>query len=245
METLRLLIADENEEFRRNLSRALLGSYRVFGCSSGEEALEILKNDTPDILVLDLLLPGLDGISLLHTAAEHGVYPMVLATSRLINDYVVESAQQLGVAYLLRKPCNIGATVQRILDLSQRIHRSEGFAHDPKTQVSNILNSMSFSTKHRGYTYLREAILLASRDSMQSVTKVLYPTVASICGSEAIQVERSIRTAITCAWEKRDERIWALYFQPGSNGIVHKPSNGVFISQLADRIALDQMSLSD
>ena len=244
LEILSVLIADGNEEILRNLSKALQGSYRVSCCSYGEDALEKLKDEAPDILVLDLLLPGLDGISLLHTAAESGICPIVLATSRLINPYIIESAERLGVAYLAQKPCNITATVSRIRDLSQRIHRSVSYAPDPRTMVSNILSSLSVSTKHRGYVYLREAILLAADDPLQSVTKVIYPTVAGLCRCEASQVERSIRTAIDSAWKKRDERVWIQYFQPDTAGILHRPSNGVFISQLADRLALEQMRIS-
>ena len=244
LEILSVLIADGNEEFRRNLSNALQGSYHVSCCSIGEEALKKLKDEAPDILVLDLLLPGLDGISLLHTAAESGICPIVLATTRLINPYIIESAERLCVAYLVQKPCNIAATVSRIRDLSQRIHRSASYAPDPRTMISNILISLGVSTKHRGYVYLREAILLAADEPLQSVTKVIYPTVAGLCGCEPTQVERSIRTAIDSAWKKRDEQIWSQFFQPDSAGVLPHPSNGVFISQLGDRLALNQMRIS-
>lgn len=244
MEILSVLIADGNEEFRRNLSRALQGTYRVTCCSTGEDALELLKRQTTDIMVLDLLLPGLDGISLLHTATESGIFPIVLATSCLINPYIIESAERLGVAYLAQKPCNIAATVARIRDLSQHIHRSVSYAPDPRTMVSNILTSLSVSAKHRGYVYLREAILIASEDPLQSVTKVIYPSVANICCCEGHQVERSIRTAIESAWKRRNDQIWMQYFQPDSGGTLVRPSNGAFISQLADRLSLEQMSIS-
>ena len=101
MDTRKLLIADGNEEFRRALAAELQGAYHVRCCDDGKEALSLLRSFAPDVLVLDLMLPGLDGISLLQSAAASGLCPMVLVTSRFYNDYVLTALGELSVGYML------------------------------------------------------------------------------------------------------------------------------------------------
>ena len=238
MDALKLLIADGNEEFRLALAQALQGAYYVRSCETGKEALSLLRSYCPDVFVLDLMLPELDGISLLQAAIAAGIRPMVLATTPFLNDYVLESAQKLGVGYMIRKPCDIQATMARIQDLSQRLAAPPVTQPDPRTTVTNLLLSLGIPTKLHGYGYLREAILLMARDPGQSITKELYPKVASLCGCDPKHVERSSRNAIQSAWLHRDDRIWQLYFQAGPDGIIPRPSNGTFISRLADSLRL-------
>lgn len=242
MDTLKLLIADGNEEFRLALTDALQGAYHVRSCTDGKEALSLLHSYSPDVFVLDLMLPELDGISLLQTAAMSGICPMVLATSRFINDYVLEATTKLGVGYLMRRPCDIRATVARIADLSEKLQPPLMTQPDPRTYVSNLLLSLGIPTKRDGYRYLREAIPLMAKNPMQSITKELYPAVAVLCRCEGGNVERSIRSAITAAWEHRDDRIWQLYFRPGADGVIPRPTNSAFISRLADSLLLNSDS---
>lgn len=235
MDSLKLLIADGNEEFRLALEDALRGTYNVRSCLDGKAALELLRTFHPDILVMDLMLPALDGISLLHSAAASGIYPMVLATSRFVNDYVMQAATRLGVGYIMMKPCDIPATVDRIGDLSQQL-LPQVTHPDANTCISNLLLSLGIPTKLRGYAYLREAIPLLEKDPRQSFTKELYPAVSRLCGCEPGNVERSIRSAIHTAWNRRDDRIWKLYFPPGADGIIPRPTNAEFISRLANNL---------
>lgn len=240
MDALKLLIADGNEDFRLALAEALRGAYYVRSCRDGKEALELLHSFSPDVFVLDLMLPELDGISLLQTAVTSGIRPMVLATTRFLNDYVLDSVDLLGVGYLMVKPCDVRATVARIHDLSQKLRQPLVSQPDPRTHVSNLLLSLGIPTKLRGYTYLREAVLLMAKDPKQSITKELYPAVAALCGCESTHVERSIRSAIATAWKHRDDRIWQLYFQPGAGGSLPRPTNAAFISRLADSLQLNR-----
>lgn len=235
---LKLLIADGTEEFRLALADFLRDTYLVRTCCSGPETLELLHSFCPDILVLDMLLPGLDGISLLQDAAVSGLNPMVLATTRYTNDYILESVEKLGVGYLMSKPCDIKATAARIADLSQRIHPSVIRMPDPRVHISNLLLSLGIPAKLNGYGYLREGILLFAADPKQSITKELYPAISRLCKSEPLHVERSIRSAVHSAWKRRDERIWKLYFQTDADGSVPRPSNAAFIAQLADHLNL-------
>ena len=237
---LKLLIADGTEEFRLALADTLRGAYIVRTCQEGMETLHMIQSFKPDVLVLDLMMPGLDGITLLQETAEMGLRPVVLATTRFANDYVLERTAQLGVGFVMIKPCDIKATVARISDLTQRANPPAVTQPDPRTAASNLLLALGVPTKLRGYAYLREALLEAMRDPSQPVTKELYPTVAGICGGNGVQVERSIRSAINAAWSNRDEQFWRLYFQPGPDGTVPRPTNAAFISRLTDRLLLSR-----
>ena len=238
LEKLKMLIADSSEEFASALADMVRGAYILRRSRDGLETLEALHVFRPDILVLDLMLPGLDGISVLRQAAAAGLQPMVLATSRYVSDYVVDAAGQLGVGYLMVKPCDVRATVARLGDLSQRLRQPLFTQPDPRTAVSNLLLTLGVPTKLRGYAYLREGILERIRDPAQSVTKELYPAVAALCCATPIQVERSIRSAIAAAWSRRDEQVWRLYFQPDPDGTIPRPTNAAFLSRLADSVAL-------
>lgn len=238
MEVRKLLIAEGTEEFRIALADALSGAYHVRTCREGREALEQLRSFGPDILVLDLMLPGLDGISILQRAAEAGLRPMVLATTRFISDYVLESVDRLGVGYLMVKPCDVGATVSRLADLNRRISQPIPAPPDPRSYVSNVLLMLGIPTKLRGYGYLREAVLLMAENPGQSITKELYPAVAARCGCEPSHVERSSRSAIATAWKKRDEQTWRFYFQPDGDGTLSRPTNAEFVTRLSETVRL-------
>ena len=195
----------------------------------------MLQQEQPDILVLDLMLPELDGLTLLERVTANGICPMVLAATPIFSDYVFSCAQRLGIEYLVRKPCAIEAIVARIRDLSRRLKAPEPKT-DPVTYVTNLLLALDLSTKHNGFSYLRESVLLMAKDPAQSVTKVLYPEVARICGCSKENVERSIRTALDRAWEKQTSDQWQKFF-PGAE---QRPSNAVFISRLAEALLLEE-----
>ena len=231
----KLLIADCSEDYRTALANALTGQYHILCCRTGTEALELLRRETPDILVLDLMLPELDGLTLLERACSEGIRPMVLAATPILTGYVYSCAQRLGIEYLIRKPCEIDAIASRIKDLSQRLsaHRPKS---DPAVSVTELLLSLGFSTKHNGFAYLREAILLIAKNPSQSVTKVLYPAVAHSFGCQKENVERSIRTALDSAWERGDRQLWNRYFPDAA----YRPSNAVFISRIAEALLLKE-----
>lgn len=238
MEKRKLLIADGSEEFRTHLADVLSGQYRIHTCADGVQALEELKSFSPELMILDLMLPGLDGISMLYAAAEQNVMPVVLALTFYSNDYVVESINRLNVGYLMMKPCNIKAVSDRLADLACKIPQSGAEMPDKRTAVTNLLLAFGIPTKLRGYTYLREAILLMVNDPTQMVTKHLYPAVAEICGCDVTHVERCIRSAIYAAWERRDVHFWSLYFPKTADGLMLKPTNAAFISRLADSLMI-------
>ena len=231
----KLLIADCSEDYRTALANALTGQYHILCCRTGTEALELLRRETPDIFVLDLMLPELDGLTLLERACSEGIRPMVLAATPILTGYVYSCAQRLGIEYLIRKPCEIDAIASRVKDLSQRLATLQPKS-DPAVSVTELLLSLGFSTKHNGFSYLREAILLIAKNPSQSITKVLYPAVAHIFGCQKENVERSIRTAVDSAWERGDRQLWNRYFPDAA----YRPSNAVFISRIAEALLLKE-----
>ena len=233
MDKLKLLIADGTEDFALALADALQGVYQIRQCADGIRAREILQSFRPDLMLLDLMLPGLDGISLLQWAAEMRIFPVVLAATRFVNDYVLESAARLGVEYVMVKPCDIRATIARLGDLNSRIGAPVTVRPDPESQVSSLLLALGVPAKLRGFSCLRESILQMEKNPNQSITKELYPEVAQRCCCETANVERNIRNAIDAAWSRRDDRLWRLYFAADESGSIPRPSNGAFIIRLA------------
>lgn len=231
----KLLIADCNEDYRIALTNALQGSYQVLSCRSGTEAWTLLNQERPDIFILDLMLPELDGLTLLERACANGIHPMVLAVTPLFSTYVYSCAQRLGIEYVIRKPCEIAAIVSRIKDFDQRL-QTPAPKVDPASYITELLLSLTFSTKHNGFSYLRECILLMSKDPAQSVTKVLYPAVAHTFGCHKENVERSIRTAMDYAWERGDHELWCRYFPDTGQ----RPTNAVFISRITEALLLEE-----
>ena len=241
MEARRLLIADGTEEFVSALAAALRGVYELRTCRTGTEALELVRTYRPDMMVLDLMLPGLDGISLLQSEPMQELRPIVLAVSRFASEYMVEAIERLGVGYLMLKPCDIKATVARIGDLSQRIKSPLVIPADNKTRITNTLLTLGVPTKLKGYAYVREAVEVMAQHPGLSSTKELYPTVGQRCGASPENVERSIRGAIASAWDNRDEQIWRMYFGANAGQLLRRPTNAAFISRLADALTQTQI----
>lgn len=230
----KLLIAESSRELADALAELFRGSCQVQCCTDGDEARQLLRRFRPDVLILDLMLPGFDGLSLLQWAREQEICPQVLATTRFCSDYVVETAQLLGIRYLMRKPCSVSALGARVRDLLER--ETPEFRREQATDTAGLLRVLGIPGKLRGATYLRHAVPLYARDPLQSITKVLYPEVAKLCSCKPSHVERSIRSAIERGWKRRDENIWRLYFPADETGTVPKPTNGELIARLAQSL---------
>lgn len=239
MDKMKLLIADGAEEFRTILAKALKDTYHVQVAKEGQEALALMQSFAPNILVLDMMLPGLDGISLLQKTAQLGIHPVVLATTRLLSDYMTQMLERMGVGYVMVKPCDIRAVAERVGDLSQSGKTPLFTEPDPWVLTTNLLRDLGIPTKLKGYSFLREAIEIFAADPGQSITKELYCTVGQRCNATVTQVERGIRTAISFAWERRDSYIWRQFFLAEEGRGAGRPTNGAFISRLADHLAME------
>lgn len=233
---LKILIADGAEEFCQALAHVLQDKYQIRTSREGAQTLEVLRSFSPDVLVLDLMLPGLDGITLLQKAAEANIRPMVLATTRLLSNYITESIDRLGVGYLMVKPCDVHAVAARLEDLTQQMHVSQPVGQDSRSRITGILTELGMPAKLRGFSCAREAVLLLLDKPSQAITKELYPAVARICGGTGNQVERTLRNAIEIAWKNRKEEVWARYLPTNAEGKVYKPTNSSFLTGLANYV---------
>lgn len=235
----KILIADSSEVLCMALTDALQDTYQIRICQDGIAALELLRVYEPDVLVLDLLLPRLDGITLLQMAHQDGIKPLTLATTLLLNDYVTDSLEKFHIGYIMVKPCDTRALIMRVSDLAERLEEASTPVTDPRTRASELLMELGIPTKLKGFGYAREAILIMCKDFSQSITKELYPAVAEVFGGSAAQVERSIRNAIEIAWKKRNNKNWSRYFDECTRDNPVKPTNAEFITRLAHSIERD------
>lgn len=240
MDRQKILVADSTGEFRNGIAQMLASAYDVRTCQDGLTACELLDCFRPNLMVLDLALPELDGLGVLKAAATCIHRPVVLVTTRFISPYVESAIQELGVDYVMLKPCDLGAVVDRINDLIGKDTHVAPKAAVLERAVSDMLLALGVSTRHDGFQYLETAVLCYAQDPMQSVTKSLYPAVAERYGRKPASVERGIRTAIAAAWSRRDEGIWKRYLPTGRSDLVPRPTNTEFIAHLAERIRMEQ-----
>jgi len=229
----KLLLVDPSEEIRFALTNLLRQDYTVFSCASGDQALELLRRERPDLLVTDLVLSGIDGLGLLAQARQEGICPPVLVVSSFLHDHVIQALQRENVVYLMRKPCNLQVLVGRIRELTSNLTPRLLLRPDPRNVISAALFELSVAASRLGYANCREAILMLREDPTASLSKDIYPALAETQGVSGISIEKNIRDAITDAYNRRNEAVWRRYFSTAPDGKVPKPSNRQFLSTLA------------
>ena len=234
----KLLIADRS--VCDALRELLCKKFEIRCCRQDEQVLQQLVLYQPDVLVLDLMLTGTDGISVLQEAHGLGLKPVTVATSCYISDYVLSALEALQVSYLMRKPCSLQALASRVLDAAGPDPEEE--PDSLRTAVAGIFLHLGLRQNLLGYRYLTEAVLAYYRDPRQSVTKELYPAAAQVLGGTGAQAERAIRTCIQDAYVKRSEAVWRLYFPAGRDGRVRKVTNTHFIAKIADCLRCTQQT---
>ena len=242
MEMKKLLIADAGEEFRMALQDYLCDRYIIQVCKEGTETLQLMESFRPDVVILDLLLPGVDGVTVLQRAQARGLHATVMAIIHFQSEYLLDALERLNVGYVITKPCDLSAIAARLEDmLAEKQEKGEEVTKpDLRTVVDNTLRELSFQLASHGYPPVREAILEAIRQPDQLVTKTLYPAVGERCDGNGEQVEHAIRRMITKAWKTRDQKVWDRYFGLGAGGTVTKcPTNKDFILTLAACIAAE------
>lgn len=232
----KLLIVDRSEDFPITLAQYLENEYQVKYCMDGKEALALLHSFQPDILLTEIVVPGLDGISLLEAAASLESPPAVITFTTFYNDYMIFSLTKLNVSYWMIKPCDLHAVANRIRDLSSGTEVTFTPRKAPQDQVCELLLGLGFSKRHRGFHHLQEAILMEMEAPGRPVTKEIYPAIAKNFSTSDLTVEHAIRTAIQSAWEKRNDGLWGQYFPPNSSGTISRPTNSTAITQLAQAL---------
>ncbi len=243
-----VFIADSAEEFCAGLTASLqrTDGFLVVGTAGdGEQAIRMIPERKPDILILDLMLPKKDGLSVLKAIADMERRPLILATSTFVSPYVANAAANLGVRYLTQKPCDLTDLMERMEELTGgEIIRFPAPRRMDKTSiesmVTGIIHEIGVPAHIKGYQYLREAIIIAVNDMdvINAITKVLYPQVAKTFGTTPSRVERAIRHAIEVAWDRGDLDTLQRFFGYTVSNTKGKPTNSEFIALIADKLQL-------
>ena len=240
-----VLLADANEEFRA-LVRKIIDETEEFtvvgSVGDGAEALRLARQEAPDLLLMDVLLPGLDGFGVLKQLRELEKPPKVILISAFCSDSVVSEAVDLGASYFLTKPVEENALLDRMRALFGRDLPEERHPVELKNLVTSVIHEIGVPAHIKGYQYLREAIMIAvdDMDVINAVTKVLYPEVAKRFNTTPSRVERAIRHAIEVAWDRGDLETLQKYFGYTVSNAKGKPTNSEFIAMIADRLVLEQ-----
>ena len=242
-----VMIADNTEEFCSSLVTTLQRSegFRVVGTANdGEQAVRMIMEKQPQILVLDLMLAKKDGLSVLKTISTMERRPAVLATTGFITDYVASAAANLGVQYLMLKPCDMTALAERLEEIrggqNAKPQSRQNGKQSIEAMVTSIIHEIGVPAHIKGYQYLREAIIIAVNDMdvINAITKVLYPQVAKAFQTTPSRVERAIRHAIEVAWDRGDLDTLQRFFGYTVSNTKGKPTNSEFIALIADKLQL-------
>ena len=248
---LQVLIADSDPDFQRTMTQALSreGDMEAAGVSSdGLETLSLIQTARPDVVLLDLIQPRLDGLGILRRLAGREDAPPVLVLTGFVNAAVVAECAKLGAAYFIPKPCDIAALMQCLRQCAKAGGRSPAAAAAPnapapapahlESAVTDVLHEIGVPAHVKGYQYLREGILftICDADSAAGITKVLYPTVAKKFSATPSCVERSMRHAIDIAWNRGDEDVRKKIFCGAISGSTGRPTNGEFIATIAEHV---------
>ncbi|MCD8240532.1 MAG: sporulation transcription factor Spo0A [Oscillospiraceae bacterium] len=255
METnITVLLADASEDFCTLLRRTLEeeGDIAVTGTATdGVQALSLLHETQPDVLLLDLILPMLDGLGVLQRLSETDCAPATIVMSAFYSEQMVTKSAALGAYYFIPKPCDMQALAGAIRQsvAIPEVHPPVFAAATPEeaaleSAVTEIIHEIGVPAHIKGYQYLREAIMITIQDMdvINAVTKVLYPAVAKKFGTTPSRVERAIRHAIEVAWDRGDIETLQKFFGYTVSNIKGKPTNSEFIAMIADCLSLRRKS---
>ena len=242
-----VLIADGSEAFCEELRQrvgAVEGCHVVGAVTDGQRAAELLRQFRPDVLILDLMLPKMDGISVLKAAAELEHRPASVVMSSFVTDYVANMAASPGGQDFMLKPCDPRAVADRLRELREEAAPQRGMRPrgevNVEAMVTSIIHEIGVPAHIKGYQYLREAIMIAVQDMdvINAITKVLYPQVAKTFQTTPSRVERAIRHAIEVAWDRGDLETLQRFFGYTVSNTKGKPTNSEFIALIADKLQL-------
>lgn len=257
MEQIKVAIADDNERMLELLEGIISSDKElnlVGKASNGEEVCHIIKNRLPDVVLLDLIMPKMDGLSVMekiHSDKSFKKVPSFIIVTSIGQDRVTEDAFARGATYYILKPFQNDAIIRRIKSSvrsgngcteteQNKFTDSEPRKEDLETLVTDMIHEIGIPAHIKGYHYLRDAILMAIEDMdvLNAITKVLYPTVAKRNQTTSSRVERAIRHAIEVAWSRgKLDTLEDLFGYTVSNG-KGKPTNSEFIALVADTIRL-------
>lgn len=231
----------------------------VGNAKDGEELFALIKSKSPDVVLLDLIMPKIDGLTVMEKVNENKNIqkkPTFIIISAIGNERIAEDAFNLGADYYIMKPFDNNALLNRIRNIKNSMSRngtvfknikqtvveqSADRENNLENDITGIIHEIGIPAHIKGYQYLREAIFMVVRDMdmLNCITKVLYPTIAKKFQTTSSRVERAIRHAIEVAWSRgKIEVIDELFGYTVNNG-KGKPTNSEFIALISDKIRLE------
>lgn len=252
MKPIQVLILESNEEFAEKLKSAVSerSDFNVCGVTGdGAEALEMIKNNNPSVILLSLFLKNLDGLSVMEAVRKEGRKADFIVMGNYADDKIINRAIALGAKYYLMKPVEPAVVADRVAEVSseesgavrESVERKRASSLDER--ISGIFISIGIPPHIKGYAYLREGIKMAVENPhvINNVTKGLYPVIGEKFSTTASKVERAIRHAIEVAWNRgRIEAVNAIFGARVYIG-TEKPTNSEFIALVADKLILENM----
>lgn len=262
MEKVKIAIADDNKELVKTM-----GSYFekhpeievIWTAHNGKVCLSLIEEQTPDVLLLDIIMPHLDGIAVLDILNKknrlHDVNIIMLTAFG--QEDVMTQAANLGASYFMMKPFEFERLIQQIFQVAgtkkNPLPIAEGQTDEQKgsvsqkmldTTITSIIKEIGVPAHIKGYTYLREAIhmVYTDIDLLGAVTKILYPDIAEKYNTTPSRVERAIRHAIEVAWNRGNYDVISKMFGYTVHHLKSKPTNSEFIAMIADKIRLEHMA---
>lgn len=265
MEKIRVAIADDNKEFCQIIAQFISAQeeFEVVGIArDGIEALDLIEREKPDVLVLDIIMPHLDGLGVLEKLhdSDDDFFPKVIILSAVGQDKITQRAIELGASYYVVKPFDFQVFIKRlkqtvemdfnpesnfIKSSSNNTKKSTNNERNMETKITKIIQEIGVPAHIKGYLYLREAITMVinNMDYLGAVTKELYPAVADKFSTTPSRVERAIRHAIEVAWNRGKIDTIDRIFGYTVNNNKGKPTNSEFIALIADKLRLEQDDL--
>ncbi|NLL01398.1 MAG: sporulation transcription factor Spo0A [Clostridiales bacterium] len=261
MGKISVAIVDDNERMVNILEDILKedADIEVVGKSeNGMDALDMIKETKPDVVLLDLIMPKLDGLGVMEKIKRDSEFkknPSFIVITAIGQEGVTESAFELGANYYIMKPFDSNVVLSRIKQIKGDYHnkltnnhrvsayenKSTYMERNLETDVTNIIHEIGVPAHIKGYQYLRDAIMMSVNDveMLNSITKLLYPSIAKRHKTTPSRVERAIRHAIEVAWSRgKMDTIDELFGYTVSNG-KGKPTNSEFVALIADKIRLE------
>ncbi|MEI3117056.1 MAG: sporulation transcription factor Spo0A [Merdibacter sp.] len=259
---LQVYLVDDSQEMIQKMKNGLKNSrlFEVIGSAvNGEQCLHELHGHEIDVLILDLIMPNVDGMEVLSALKKHSIKVRhILCTTPILNDFIITQIQQYNVDYILMKPFELQSLDQRLRVICG--FASKAVAKDAMIQVNldeeeqkrlqkleleseitSLLHEVGIPAHIKGYMYLRTAILetYLNVDFLGQITKVLYPEIAKKYETTASRVERAIRHAIEVAWNRGNIDAIDDIFGYTISASKAKPTNSEFIAMIADKLRLE------
>lgn len=261
MSKLKVLIVDDSVRAATMIREGLQDDdeIEIVGqAEDGVEAIQMIRETSPDVVFLDLIMPKMDGLLVLEKMYRGipGIEktPDFIVVTAVTQENVMQTAFRFGAAYYVLKPFEketILAKVQQLKPGNKEIVINEREQYNKREKkplynlemdVTNIIHEIGVPAHIKGYQYLRDAIMMSVDDSamLNSITKILYPSIARQHKTTPSRVERAIRHAIEVAWTRgKVDTIDELFGYTVNNG-KGKPTNSEFVALIADKIRLEQ-----